>query len=228
MTVLLVVAMFAIFLTIDYVRNRKRVTEPVSRTEEKILIQKDRVPVGLQPSYVCGFALPENLRYHPGHTWALEESPTLVRVGLDDFAACLIGKCDSLALPKRGQWIRQGQKLATIVRDGQKAEIASPIEGEITNVNEDLLKDPTISLREPYKGGWMVSVMSPDAKTNFRNLISGEVARKWMTEAAGRLQAKMPNFAGAVAQDGGIAVRDLTAEVPGQNWQELTHEFFLI
>jgi len=228
MTVLLVVIMFAIFLTIDYVRNRKRATVPMNQTEEKVVAEKALAPIGLQPSYVCGFALPENLRYHPGHTWALEESPTLVRVGLDDFAACLIGKCDSVALPKRGQWIRQGQKLATILRDGQKAEIVSPIEGEITNVNEALGKDPTVSLREPYKGGWLVSVMSPDAKTNFRNLISGEVARKWMTEAASRLQAKMPSFAGAVAQDGGVAVRDLTAEIPGQNWQQLTHEFFLI
>jgi glycine cleavage system H protein len=223
MTVLLVVAMFAIFLTIDYLRSRKRVTAPAISVEEKV-----PAALGLQPSYVSGFDVPGNLRYHPGHTWALQESPTLVRVGMDDFAACLIGKCDSITLPKRGQWIRQGQKLATIFRDGQKAELVSPIEGEVTNINEDISKDPGTPLREPYKGGWLVSVMSPDAQTNFRNLLGGDVARKWMAEAASRLRAKLPAFAGAVAQDGGIAVRDLTAEVPGQDWQQLTHEFFLI
>jgi len=113
MTVLLVVLMFAVFLTIDYVRSRKRV--PAAEGVETKAPERK-----LQPNYVAGFALPDNLRYHPGHTWALEESPTLVRVGLDDFAAKLLGKCDSIALPKRGQWIRQGQKLADRRRSDQR------------------------------------------------------------------------------------------------------------
>lgn len=223
MTVLLVVAMFAIFLTIDYARNRKRVVELASKSEEKIPAK-----VQVQPSTISGFDLVDNLSYHPGHTWALRESPTFVRVGLDDFAARLIGKCDSIMLPKRGQWIRQGQKLATIFRNGEKAELVSPVEGEVTNVNEQLSKDPNVTLREPYKAGWLVAVMSPDAQTTFRNLLSGDVARRWMAEAASRLRTKVPALAGAVAQDGGVAVADLTAELPGQSWHEVAREFFLI
>ncbi len=46
----------------------------------------------LTPSLVGGFSVPDNLRYHPGHTWALSESPNLVRIGIDDFASKLIGK----------------------------------------------------------------------------------------------------------------------------------------
>ncbi len=71
------------------------------------------------PGLVGGFKVPENLRYHPGHTWALSESPSLVRVGMDDFASKLMGKVDRTALPQRGQWIRQGQKIATIFRNGE-------------------------------------------------------------------------------------------------------------
>jgi len=221
MTVLLVVLMFAVFLTIDYVRSRKHVPATAA-----VAVKAPELKV--QPNYVAGFALPDNLRYHPGHTWALAESPTLVRVGLDDFAAKLLGKCDGIALPKRGQWIRQGQKLATFFRDGQKAELVSPIEGEVTKVNEELGRDPGTSLRDPYLGGWLVAVMSPDARTNFRNLLSGALARQWMAEAASRLQARMPMPAGAVAQDGGLAMPDLTAHLPGQSWQDLAQEFFLV
>src|SRR5256885_2859854 len=32
------------------------------------------------------FEVPQNVRYHAGHTWALAESRELVRVGMDDFA----------------------------------------------------------------------------------------------------------------------------------------------
>jgi glycine cleavage system H protein len=222
MTVILVLATIAIFLTIDFIRSRKRTGATATQTANE-LAGSSRV----RPSSVAGFELPDNLRYHPGHTWALQESPTLVRAGLDDFAAKLIGQCHAILLPKRGRWIRQGQRIATVLRDGQKAELVSPIEGEITDVNEGLAKDPSLVCRDPYAGGWLVTVMSPDAQTNFRNLLNGDVARRWMAEAASRLRAKMPVPAGAVAQDGGTAVSDISAHLSDQNWAELTREFFL-
>jgi glycine cleavage system H protein len=221
MTVLLILATFAIFLTIDYIRKGMRVPQPAAVEPEAASMPR------LMPSYVAGFELPENRRYHPGHTWAVQESPALVRVGLDDFAARLAGKIDSIVLPKRGQWIRQGQKFATILRDGSKAELVSPIEGEVTGVNNELTGDSSLACKDPYGKGWLISVFSPDAPTNFRNLLGGDVARRWMAEAASRLHARMPAMAGAVAQDGGLAVHDLTAELPGQKWSEITSEFFL-
>ena len=222
MTVLLILATFVIFLTIDYFYGRRRAAQPA--------VAIGREPVArprLLPTIVAGFELPENLRYHPGHTWALAESPRLMRVGFDDFAARLIGKMDRISLPQRGRWIRQGQTLLTVYRDGSKAEIVSPMEGIVADVNEHVLRDPALALRDPYGDGWLVTVESPDAKTNFRNLLGGAVARKWMEEAAACLFERMPALAGAVAQDGGVAVSDLTSHLPDQNWTEWTREFFL-
>jgi hypothetical protein len=70
-------------------------------------------------------------------------------------------------------------------------------------------------------------VQAPDSKTNFRNLLGGSLARWWTEESALRLQKKMPAFAGALAQDGGVAVDDLAAHLPDQEWAALTKEFFL-
>lgn len=224
MTAIAVILTFVVFLTIDYFRSRKRAIQPASELNATTV----RPAPQLQPVIVAGFELPSHLRYHPGHTWALSESPTFVRVGLDSFATRLAGKIENIVLPTRGQWIRQGQKLATILRDGIKAELISPIEGEVTSVNEVLLKDPALALRDPYGEGWLITVHSPDAKTSFRNLLGGALARKWMEEAASRLRMRMPALAGAVAQDGGVAVDDLTAHLPSQEWKELTAEFFLM
>src|SRR5271165_5995106 len=80
--------------------------------------KRDVTAPRLKPSLVGGFSVPDNLRYHPGHTWALSESPNLVRIGVDDFAAKLVGKIEHITLPQRGQWIRQGQKVWSIVRNG--------------------------------------------------------------------------------------------------------------
>lgn len=223
MTVLLVLATFIVFLTIDYLRSRKRAARLVARPQADSLRSTPR----LQPAFIAGFELPENVRYHPGHTWALGESPNLVRVGLDDFATRLIGKVERILLPKRGQWIRQGQKIVTVLRDGGKAELVSPIEGEVASINEAVVMDTALPGRDPYGEGWLITVLSPDAKTNFRNLLSGALARRWMEEAANRLRMRVPALAGAVAQDGGVAVNDIASHLPDQTWDELTQEFFL-
>jgi glycine cleavage system H protein len=222
MTVILMVVMFAIFLTIDYLRKGKEVvaTEQVG---QESAASSPRV----LPAIVAGFDLPGNRRYHQGHTWALQESPTLARVGIDDFGARLAGKIDEVILPKRGQWIRQGQKFATLVRDGQRAELISPVEGEVTSVNEALLADVSMMNNDPYGHGWLVSVLAPDLPTSFRNLLNGTLARKWIADAASRLQMRVPTLAGAVAQDGGVAVHDLTVQLPTTKWAEITREFFL-
>lgn len=222
MTVILMIAMFAIFLAIDYVSKGKEMKQTEVALEEAAAVTPRVVP-----AIVAGFELPNNRRYHQGHTWALQESPTLVRVGIDDFGARLVGKIDEITLPKRGQWIRQGQKFATVMRDGQKAELVSPVEGEVTSVNDALVSNAGILNSDPYGQAWFVSVISPDLPTSFRNLLSGTLARKWMAEASSRLQARIPALAGAVAQDGGVAMHDLTVQMPATKWAEVTSEFFL-
>ena len=208
MTVLLVLFTFVTFLLIDYFRTRNAIVHP--RLE--VGASKHETAPRLQPALVAGFEVPENLRYHPGHTWALSESPNLVRVGMDDFASKLTGTLESITLPQRGQWIRQGQKMCTIHRDGCTADMVSPIEGTVSDINPALAADPKLALRDPYGEGWLMTVQAPDAKTSFRNLLGGPLVRWWTEESASRLQRHMPrSLAGALAQD----------------WMPLTKEFFL-
>src|ERR1022692_5244332 len=206
MTVLLVLFTFATFLMIDYFRTRHAAVQPVLQGAEA---KQDAMP-RLQPALVGGFEVPENLRYHPGHTWALSESPNLVRVGMDDFATKLTGTLESITLPQRGQWIRQGQKMCTIHRDGCAVDMVSPIEGSVSDIDETVVQDPKLALRDPYGDGWLLTVQAPDAKTSFRNLLAGPLARWGTEEAASRLQRRMPMALGALAQDGGVAMDNLT------------------
>jgi glycine cleavage system H lipoate-binding protein len=223
MTVILVLLTFGIFLLIDYVRTQKQVVkQPVLQT-----VPHEAAP-RMVPAMVAGFRVPENLRYHGGHAWALSESRDLVRVGMDDFASKLVGKIDSIVLPQRGRWVRQGQKIWTIFRDGKSVDMVSPIEGTVTDINEAVMKDPELARKDPYGEGWLVSVQAPDAKTNFRNLLGGMLARVWTEESALRLRQRMPAaMASALAQDGGVAVDDITAHLPEEDWATLTKEFFL-
>ena len=223
MTVIMVLATFAIFLLIDYVRSQKQV---VKQPAVQPVIRE--VPSHVVPAMVSGFQVPENVRYHSGHTWALSESRELVRVGIDDFASKLVGKIESIALPQRGRWVRQGQKIWTIFRDGKSVDMVSPIEGTVSDVNEAVVQNPNLALKDPYGEGWIVTVQAPDSKINFRNLLGGALARMWTEDSALRLRKRMPvAMAAALAQDGGVAVDDITAHLPNEDWAALTKEFFL-
>jgi len=226
MTVLLVLFTFVTFLLIDYFFGRKAIV--VRPAVEAV----KRAAARVAPSLVGGFSVPENLRYHPGHTWALNESPTMVRVGMDDFATKLAGKVESITLPKRGQWIRQGQKLFTLRRNGVAVDMVSPIEGSVSDVNDAVTANPELARKDCYGDGWLITVNSPDAKVNFRNLLGGALARWWTEESASRLQKQMPMFAammpaGALAQDGGVAIDDVAAQIPDKEWAALAKGFFL-
>jgi glycine cleavage system H lipoate-binding protein len=222
MTVILVLLTFVTFLLIDHFYSRKRAV--VMPTLEVAAAKSAPRP---QPGVVGGFQVPDNLRYHPGHTWALSESPSLVRVGMDDFASKLTGKAERISLPQRGQWIRQGQKICTIHRNSASVDMVSPIEGSVADINDAVVQDPRLALRDPFGEGWLVTVQSPDAKTNFRNLLGGSLARWWTEESASRLHRRLPTPLGALAQDGGVAIDNVGAQIPDQDWALVAKEFFL-
>lgn len=226
MTVILVLCTFISFLMIDYFMSKNKA--PVFAAQRKTAHRESALP-RLQPSLVNGFEVPENLRYHPGHTWALSESPSLVRVGIDDFASKLVGKVEGMSLPQRGQWVRQGQKILSFKKNGVVVDMVSPIEGSVADVNDTVVANPEIAQHDPYGEGWLVTVQSPDAKTNFRNLMGGALARWWMEEAAGRLRMRVPATMGslALAQDGGTASGDLATALTAEQYKAITHEFFL-
>ncbi len=219
MTVLLVLATFAVFLLLDYLYSREPAIHAVK--------QEPQAPARLRPAFVSGFMVPEHVSYHPGHTWALQESPELVRVGMDDFAAKLLGHVKHAKAPARGQWVRQGQPVFSFWRDGKETHLVSPVEGIVTDVNSEFFTENESANHDPYGQGWLMKVQSPDSGLNFRNLLNGDVARRWIEEASARLMARMPALAGAVAQDGGPAVADITDHLPEADWEKLTREFFL-
>ena len=222
MTVFLVLATFLVFIVLDYFLNRRKVmaTQPVTAAAQA-------VPAHLGDDYVNGFHTPEQIGYHPGHGWVMRERKNLVRIGADEFAAALLGKVERVELPKPGQWVRQGQKILAFYRGGQKAEMASPTEGEVLEVNAELLSNPGILRQDPYGKGWVATVHVPDEENTGRNLVPKGLVRDWMRDAVERLYARQPALAGAVAADGGRPAEDLLAAVPGANWQEATAEFFL-
>lgn len=218
MVVLLIVLAFAVMVVIDHLVLR----QPI------VIAEPEAMRLAPRPSVVGGFELPLNLQYHPGHTWAVAESPERVRIGADDFAMKFAGHPTGIEIPERGQWIRQGQKIISVHRDGADLELVSPIEGTVVEINQKVLDDPEAARKDPYGEGWLLVVNSPDAKTNFRNLLKGTVARRWLDDSAAKLRTALAGPARATAQEGGVAVDNVLEQLPKDQWEAIEKELFLV
>jgi glycine cleavage system H protein len=217
MVALLVLATFVVFITVDVLLHREKY---------KFRVAQPAQAKSVSDPVVAGVSLPETLSYHPGHTWALDQGNGRIRVGLDEFAASLIGDVERLDTPQRGRWLRQGEKGWSVFTARGEVRMLAPAEGEIVAVNDKALADPGTVVRDPYRAGWLMEVWSPDAQVSFRNLLMGGTARRWMQEAMAELRQALSPSAMATALDGGRISPELGTELPPETWRELTRRFF--
>ena len=221
MAVILVLVCFVVFIVVDFFLNRRKAVQAVSGEASQAAAS------AWGADYVDGFLVPRSVSYHSGHSWLVRERKNVVRVGADEFATALVGKVDRIELPKPGQWIRQGQKVLAFFRDSEKTEMVSPTEGEVLEINSEVLNNPALLRKDPYGKAWLLTVHVPDEESTTRNLVPKGLVREWMREAVERLYALQPTLAGAVAADGGRPADALLAALPDANWKRVTGEFFL-
>lgn len=62
-------------------------------------------PAGVQDRW---FKVPEEMYYHPGHSWVQPNGGEVVTIGINDFAQKLIGKPDGVDLPDIGTQLEHG------------------------------------------------------------------------------------------------------------------------
>ena len=220
MSILFVLLMFLLVMSISYFRSRGEV---VAATQPEAFAgpQAPR----MQREY--GFSIPEGYAFHPGHTWVLPEGGENARVGLDSFAANLLGKIDRIDVTGTNRWVRQGQKLITLVTGGQSFDLVSPVEGVVTAINQDLAHDPSLPTRDPYQAGWIAMVKAPDLTFNKKNLVQGGMVAPWLQNSVTRLNGMVGQLAPTMAADGGLPMGGLMTRVSVEVRDRLAKEFFL-
>ena len=220
----LVLVTFILLVAHDYYLQRRQ----ARRLEVKSVAPDAREKVPAFPmNVVGGFKAPAHLAYHPGHAWAMKESHQVVRVGLDDFAARVMGQIDQVDLPVRGRWLRQGERGWTVGRGSHRFEMLSPIEGEVIEVNPEILRHPSLAHEDPYGAGWLVAVQAPAVDGNMKNLLHGRLAQRWMEESVGALHTRISPGSEARLQDGGHAIGDVLSLVPEAQWEKFVQEMLL-
>jgi glycine cleavage system H lipoate-binding protein len=220
MSILFVLLTFLLLVSITYFRRHG----PEAAVQAQPAV---RPPARPQLARELGFEIPKGYCFHPGHTWVLDEGRQNARIGLDSFAANLLGKIDRVEIGALNRWVRQGQKLLTLTRQGMAIELLSPIEGVITAINHEVIKDPGLLLRDPYRNGWICLVKSPEIATNVKNLVRGPLVGAWLQNSVSRVTAMAQQMMPALAQDGGLPVSGIMSQLDPGSQRKLVQEFFL-
>jgi glycine cleavage system H protein len=109
--------------------------------------------------------VPEGLRYTAEHEWitATEADPSVVRVGITDYAQDQLGDVVFVQLPTVGASVSSGESVAEVESTKSVSEIYAPLDGEVTAVNDALSDTPELINSDPYGSGWMMELRLADA-----------------------------------------------------------------
>jgi glycine cleavage system H lipoate-binding protein len=177
---------------------------------------------------IGGFLVPEKLFFHQGHGWLRANSGNVVRVGMDDFAQRLVGRIDFVKLPEVGSTLKQGERGWTLYIDDRAIDMLSPVEGRVVAVNEEVAYfDSQQVNQDPYGEGWLMEVEAPTLEANLTNLLSGEMAKKWIERVRENLTSRTGPNLGLVYQDGGLPVEGMARSLDRERWDEIAREFLL-
>lgn len=188
-----------------------------------------KVHTMIQPvaySDISGVRLPTGYYLHIGHTWLKIEDKHHVRIGMDDFAARLLGPPDQVRPLLMGKQLQRGKDAFTILRDGNAASFPSPVNGVITDTNKNIGKDTTLMNRSPYTDGWVLSAYCPDLKKDLKHLMFMDSATDFMNREVDQLYTFLEQETGLMAADGGSLGSDLYGNMPTMPWEKLLTLFF--
>jgi glycine cleavage system H lipoate-binding protein len=144
---------------------------------------------------------------------------------MDDFALKLLGRADALDLPLMGKELDQDSAGWGLKRKENLADVLSPVDGVIMEVNSELRERPGIANEKPYEDGWLFMLRTPDVKGTVKKLVADADSLDWMNGEVGKLENMVEEVAGPLAADGGYLADDIFGNLPELGWSNLTKAF---
>jgi glycine cleavage system H protein len=99
--------------------------------------------------------VPAELKYSKSHEWVQDNGDGTVTVGITDHAQEALGDLVFVELPEIGRAVALEEACAVVESVKAASDIYSPLSGEVTEVNADLVDAPEGINEDPYGAGWI-------------------------------------------------------------------------
>ena len=105
--------------------------------------------------------LKDELKYSKSHEWVKLDGGTAI-VGLTDFAQSELGDLVFVNLPEVGDAVEAGEVFGDVESVKAVSDVYSPVTGEVTEINEELLDSPELINDNSYEA-WFIKVKDVSA-----------------------------------------------------------------
>ncbi|MEV0692329.1 glycine cleavage system protein GcvH [Streptomyces sp. NPDC050388] len=105
---------------------------------------------------------PQQLRYSKEHEWLTAAEDGVSAIGITEHAANALGDIVFVQLPEVGDTVTAGETCGELESTKSVSDLYCPVTGEVTEVNEDVVNDPSLVNSAPFEGGWLFKVRVSD------------------------------------------------------------------
>ncbi|MEP5154938.1 glycine cleavage system protein GcvH [Planktotalea sp.] len=101
------------------------------------------------------------MKYTEEHLWLREEDDGVV-IGLTEHVIEELGELSFVELPEVGTTVTKDEEIIVIEASDASSDILSPIDGEIVEVNEALVDNPSLANEDAIGAGWFLKIEASD------------------------------------------------------------------
>jgi len=133
-------------------------------------------------------AFPGGLFFDKSHTWAFMEKSGRVRIGIDDFLQDVCGQVSRVQMKQPGDLLKRGDVFMTLIQNGKRLEIKSPVSGIVEEQNDELVGDASLLNSNPFDAGWVLMVKPVNWIGELKSYFMGEPYTDWLKAEGVRLK----------------------------------------
>jgi len=105
---------------------------------------------------------PSDLRYTETHEWLRDNGDGTVTVGITEHAQDLLGDVVFVELPEVESSLTAEENCGVIESVKAASDMYAPVDGDVTEVNEELDGEPELINTAPFGEGWIFTMKVKD------------------------------------------------------------------
>lgn len=122
--------------------------------------------------------IPKALLYSKTHEWVDFTDDNIAFIGITDYAQDTLGNIVYVDLPEVGDTLEIDESFGDIESVKAVSELISPVDGEVGEINEELLDSPEVVNEDPYES-WLIKA---ENITNREELMDADEYQRFCEE----------------------------------------------
>jgi len=124
---------------------------------------------------------PNDLKYSNTHEWVRDNGDGTVTIGITEHAQDLLGDVVYVELPEVEASLTAEENCGVIESVKAASDMYAPLDGEVTEVNEELDSEPELINTAPFGEGWIFS-MKVTAMSDVEELMDADAYEAFCQE----------------------------------------------